>query len=175
VRWATAVAVGVLALAAGSRAEAQYKSGQFGFEGGYFFLGSRSLLNQHNFSFGLRGGYKASDHWWFMGRAQLSFPPEQVPPNSTVVLLHLVPIEARYYFQTDAWRPFVGITNSFQLLFNQDINHTAVWGPGGTAGMEFRLRRDLYLGFELDAFWMLVFEGDDFPLVTATTQLIFFL
>lgn len=164
---------GVLAI--DGRAEAQYKNAQFGFEGGYFFVGEKSMLTPHNFSIGLRGGYKSSDHWWFTARAHLSFPGDDAPAANTVVLLHLVPVDVRYYFLTDSFRPFVGVTNSFQLLFNQQIESSAFWGPGVTAGMEFRLRRDLYLGFQLDAYWMLVFEGDDAPLATMTTQLLFFL
>jgi hypothetical protein len=33
----------------------------------------------------------------------------------------------------------------------------------------------MFLGVQLDASWMFVFEGPDAPLVTATSQLIFFL
>lgn len=157
------------------RAEAQYKSGQFGFEAGYLYLNPSSLLNTHNLMLGLRGGYKVSDHWWFTARAQLSFPSEQVPPNSTVVLLHLAPVDARYYFQTDTFRPFLGVTNSFQFFFNQDIGHTVVWGPGACGGMEFRLRRDLYLGVQADVYYMFEFEGTNFPMFTLTSQILFFL
>jgi hypothetical protein len=176
VRIAVALAVGCVAWAAGlGVAEAQYKNGQFGFEGGYLFLGNNSQLNQHNYLLGLRGGYKASDHWWFTARAGLSFPAEdQQYGGSTVVFLHIVPIDARYYFQTDSFRPFVGVTNSFQLLFNQDIGHTAEWGPGVTAGMEFKLHRDLFLGFQLDSYWIFVFEGTSYPLISLTSQLLFF-
>ena len=155
---------------------AQYKNGQFGFEGGYFFLGENTGLTSHNFALGLRGAYKNTDHWWFTARAMVSFPGEPVSPrDNTVVLFHLVPVEVRYYFQTDSFRPFVGVTNSFQFLFNQDQQSDVYWGPGVDAGMEFRLRRDLFLGFQIDAYWMFVFEGPDAPILTASTQLIFFL
>ena len=156
-------------------ADAQYKNAQFGFEGGYFYVGKNAGLSEHNFCIGMRGGYKSTDRWWFTARAGLSFPSDVGGVDNTVVLLHLVPVDVRYYFETDAFRPFVGVTNSFQLLFNQEIESNAFWGPGITGGMEFRLRRDLFLGVQLDLFWMFVFEGDDAPLGTATTQLIFFL
>lgn len=157
-----------------SPAAAQYRNAQFGFEGGYFFVGSASGLDSHNFSLGLRGGFKSSDHWWFTGRAHLGFAGEPVS-DATVLILHVVPVEVRYYFETDAFRPFAGITNSFQFLFNQTIEANAFWGPGLAGGMEFKLRRDLFLGFQLDAYYMVVFDGDDAPLLTLTTQLIFFL
>src|SRR5215472_13755633 len=109
VRITLALAAGLVAWAAGSSvAEAQYKNGQFGFEGGYLFLGPNSLLHEHNFMLGLRGGYKASDHWWFTARAQIGFPAEDPRfGGATVVFFHLVPIDARYYFETDSFRPFV--------------------------------------------------------------------
>jgi hypothetical protein len=170
-----AVAMAVAGVCVSGRAEAQYKSMQFGFEAGYMFIGKASLLNQNNLSFGLRGGYKVSDHWWLTAGAQMAFTGDQGGRDNTVILLHLVPVDARYYFETDAFRPFVGLTNSFQLLFNQEIESTAFWGPGVTAGVELKLKRDMYLGFQGDAYWMLVFEGDDAPLATLTAQLIFFL
>lgn len=173
---ASAALFAVLVLAAwSSRAEAQYKNAQIGFEGGYMFLGNESALHSHGLLLGLRGGYKASDRWWFTARAAVSFRGEETGSNRTVVLFHLVPVDVRYYFQTDAFRPFVGLTNSFQLLFNQTIETNVMWGPGITAGMEFRLKRDLFLGFQGDAKWLFVFEAPDVPLVTLTTQLIFFL
>lgn len=156
-------------------ADAQYKNQQFGFEGGYYFIGDDSGLTSNNFAIGLRGAYKSADHWWFSARAMVSFPGEPGGRDNTVVLFHLVPVDVRYYFQTDSFRPFVGLTNSFQFLFNQEQESDVFWGPGGVAGMELRLRRDLFLGFQIDASWMFVFEGPDAPLVTATTQLLFFL
>jgi outer membrane protein W len=159
----------------GARAEAQYKNGQFGFEAGYFFIGKDSQLTTHNFSVGMRGGFKLTDNVWFTGRAALSFPGDAGAAKNTVVLLHLVPVDVRYYFKTDSFRPFLGVTNSFQILANQEIESSAFWGPGVTGGMELRLRRDLFLGFQADAYWMFVFEGEDAPLVTVTTQLLFFL
>jgi hypothetical protein len=157
------------------QALAQYKSGQIGFEGGYMFIGRDAGLDSHGVLAALRGGYKASDRWWFSARAGVSFRGEQATSNRTVVLFHLVPVDARYYLATDAVRPFVGVTNSFQILANQSIPSSVFWGPGAVAGVETRLARDLFLGFQVDASWMFVFEGPDAPLVTATSQLIFFL
>lgn len=174
-RWLLALVLIGIGLGFAPPASAQYKNAQFGFEGGYFLIGRDSQLTLHNFMVGLRGGYKSTDRWWFTARAGLSFPGDDGAANNTVVLLHLVPVDVRYYFQTDSFRPFVGVTNSFQLLFNQEIESAAFWGPGVTTGMEIRLRRDLFLGVQLDAYWMFVFEGEDAPLITATTQLLFFL
>lgn len=157
------------------QARAQYKNGQFGFEGGYYLLGKSSELTMHNFTVGLRGGYKVSDRWWFTGRAHIGFIGERTASGNTVVLFHLVPLDARYYFKTDALRPFIGVTNSFQFLFHQTIENTVRWGPGVTAGLEIRLHRDIYLGFETDLYWMLAFEHSGAPLFTLTTQLLFFL
>jgi hypothetical protein len=156
-------------------AEAQYKNGQIGFEGGYFFLGSESGLDQHAFLVALRGAYKISDHWWFTARAGVSFRGEQVNEEKTVVLFHLTPIDARYYFATDRLRPFVGLTNSFQFLFNNSTDQSVWWGPGAVVGAEFLIRRDLFIGVQADASWMFVFEGADVPMMTTTVQLLFFL
>ena len=180
------IAVPVLALAAimlssPNVAEAQYKSSQFGFEGGYMFVGEGTGLNSHGFLVGLRAAYKGSDHWWFSARAGLSFRGDIDTElggsfrSNTVVLTHLVPVSARYYFLTDSTRPFLGITNSFQFLTNQESNASVFWGPGASGGIEFKLRRDLFLAFQADAYYMLVFGGDDTPLVTFTTQINFFL
>ena len=174
-------ALAAVAFLTPAAAQAQYKNNQFGFEGGYMFIGEGTGLNSHGFLVGLRAAYKASDHWWFSARAGLSFRGDENPAlggslrSNTVVLFHLVPVEARYYLLTDSTRPFVGISNSFQFLTNQEIDANVFWGPGATAGIEFKLRRDLFLAFQADGYYMLVFGGDDTPLVTLTTQLNFFL
>ena len=144
------------------------------------YIGDATGLDQHGFLIGLRAAYKASDHWWFSVRAGLSFRGDQIPnqgnfESNTVVLFHLVPVEARYYFLTDFTRPFVGISNSFQFLTNTEIDASVFWGPGVTAGIEFRLRRDLFLAFQADGYYMIAFGVDDAPLATFTTQLNFFL
>lgn len=157
-----------------SEAQAQYKNGQIGFEGGYMFLGSKSGLDSNGVLVGLRGAYKGSDNWWFTARAGISFRGEEFS-DRTVVLFHLVPAAVRYYFFTDRFRPFLGVTNSFQFLANNTGPSSVFWGPGVNGGMEFRLKRDLYLGFQADAFWMFVFQGPDAPLITTTVQLNFFL
>ena len=165
-------------LAAPEVAEAQYKNGQFGFEGGYNFMQGDVGLDEHSFLVGMRGAYKSSDHWWFTARALLSFRGEQSLSQKTAVLFHLVPVAARYYFLTDSFRPFVGISNSFQFLFNKTVDQTVLWGPGATVGAEFKLKRDLFLGVQADAYWMFVFEGPvapGVPFVSLTAQVIFFL
>src|SRR5262245_54410681 len=100
------------------RAEAQYKNGQLGFEVGYGFFAPDLLLDEHNFMIGLRGAFKAQDHWWFSARGLLSFRGEQQISERTVVVLHLTPVAVRYYILTDSFRPFVGITNAFEFYFN---------------------------------------------------------
>ena len=170
--------VAVLALAAllaPGEASAQYKNFTFGFEGGYFLLTKGTELKPHNFGLGIFGGYKLSDNWWLGGRALVTFPGQLDNAPNTVVLLHVTPVAARYYFKTDAFRPFLGVTNAFHFLINNSTSHSVFWGPGVTAGMEFKLKRDLYMGVQSDAYWMFVFEGDDAQIVTATAQLIFFL
>ena len=171
---------GAIALCSPGSAQAQYKNNQFGFEGGYMFIGDATGLDSSGPLIALRAAYKASDHWWFSVRAGLSFRGDEVPQlgstrSNTVVLFHLVPVEARYYFLTDFTRPFIGISNSFQFLTNQEIDSSVFWGPGATAGIEFRLRRDLFIGFQADGYYMFAFGVDDAPLVTFTTQLNFFL
>ncbi len=170
---ATLLAAGLLAFP--EAAQAQYRNFTFGFEGGYMALTAGTELRPHNFGIGLFGGYKLSDHWWLSGRALLSFPGQLDRQPNTVVLLHVVPLSVQYYFATDAVRPFVGLTNSFQFLFNNDTSKSAFWGPGVEAGIEFKLRRDLYLGVKSDGFMMLVFEGPPAAVISVTTQLIFFL
>lgn len=169
-----------LALAAlpATRAEAQYRSYTFGFEGGYQALTTGLELKQNNVSFGLFGGYKLADHWWFSGRAQLSFPGElrtsaTTSPN-TVVLFHLVPISVQYYFLTDAFRPYVSLTNAFEFLINSNTSQSVYWGPGAGAGLEIKVARDIFLGIKVDGFMMLRF---DLPaaVVMASGQLVFFL
>lgn len=162
--------------AVGGEAEAQYKNGQFGFEGGYAFIGPDSQLDPHSFLLAMRGAYKGTDHWWFSARAGVSFRSEQNPlSNRTVVVFNLMPVDARYYFFTDNFRPFVGVGSTFNFLINQSIESSVLWGPQITAGTEIRLRRDLFLGFQADAGWAFVFQGPDAPFVTVTSQLIFFL
>jgi len=156
-------------------AEAQYKSGQLGFELGYGFYASDLLVDEHNFMVGLRGAFKAEDHWWFSAKGLLSFRGEQNISERTVVILHLVPVAVRYYILTDSFRPFVGITNSFNFFFNSSRGTPVSWGPGGEVGVEIKLVRDIFLAFQADVFYLFVFEGPDDPMFTVTAQLNFFL
>lgn len=166
---------GFAALAPARDAEAQYRSYTFGFEAGYMLLTEGTELMPHNLGFGLFGGYKLTDNWWFSGRALLSFPGQLDRAPNTVVMLHVVPISVQYYFATDAIRPYVGLTNSFQVLFNANTSASAFWGPGVGAGLEIKLRRDLFLALKSDGFMMLVFEGPPAAVVSVTSQLVFFL
>lgn len=155
-------------------AEAQYKNNQFGFEGSYMFVGGKLGLKSHGALFALRGAYKGSDHWWFSSRLGVSFRGE-LAGDRTAVLLHVMPIDVRYYLQTDRIRPFVGVSNAFTQVFNTDIKSTLSWGPGLNSGIEFFLRRDLFLGIQAEAFWMFVFQGEDTPQFLLSAQLNFFL
>lgn len=112
----------ILAWLVPNLAEAQYKNGQVGVEGGYMFIGEDSGLEEHGILFSLRGAYKGTDRWWFSARAGLSFRGEQSTlSNQTVILFHLVPVDARYYFATDRFRPFVGVTNCGEKLIASEI------------------------------------------------------
>ena len=174
--FAAAVAlVTMCALAPAREAQAQYRSYTFGFEAGYMLLTAGTELRPHNVGFGLFGGYKLSDNWWSSGRALLYFPGQLDRAPNTVVVLHLVPISVQYYFATDALRPFVGLTNSLQILINANTSSSAFWGPGLNAGVEFKLRRDLFLSIKSDGFMMLVFSGPPAAVISVTTQLVFFL
>jgi hypothetical protein len=157
-------------------AEAQYKSGQLGFEAGYGFYEDDLLVDEHNFMVGLRGAFKAEDHWWFSARGLLSFRGD-LDQNSgrTVVILSIVPVAVRYYILTDSIRPFVGITNTFQFFFNTGDGTPIGWGPGGEVGIEIKLVRDIFLGFQADVDYLFVFERADAPIVTVNAQLLFFL
>ncbi len=165
-----------LALADADRAEAQYKSYNFGFEGGYLAMTDGIGLKAHNFDLGIFGGWKASDRWWFSAKANLSFPGQLNNAPNTVIVLQISPVMVKHYFLTDAFRPSVGLTNAFFFTVNGDASvPTAVWGPGATAGMEFKLSRDLFLGFEGTAYYTFNFDGGDAAIFTVNTQLIFFL
>ena len=155
-------------------AEAQYKSGQLGFEAGYGFYAPDLAVDGHNFMVGLRGAFKAEDHWWFSARGLLSFRGEAVSER-TVVILSVVPVAVRYYILTDSFRPFVGITNTFQFFFNSARGTPIYWGPGGEVGVEIKLVRDIFLGFQADVYYLFGFEVPDDPMFTVTAQLNFFL
>jgi outer membrane protein W len=167
----------LVTLAASRDAQAQYKNYTFGFAGGYLGQSTETGLKGNNAAFGIFGGYKFSDHWWYEGGASLSFPGELDNTPNTVIVLDIVPISVRYYYATDAIRPYSGITNMFQFMFNTSTNfqHSVFWGPGLTSGIDIKLKRDLYLGFEGDIFRMLVFEGSDAWIGTLSAKIIFFL
>ncbi len=106
----------------------------------------------------------------------MSFPGQLNNAPNTVIVLQLTPVMVKHYFKTDAFRPFVGVTNAFFFTINGDASvPTAVWGPGVNAGMEFKLARDLFLGFEGTAYYTFNFDGSDAAVFTVNTQLIFFL
>lgn len=176
-RWLAPLVVALAGvLGSVGEAEAQYKNGQFGFEGGYSYLGSDSALDEHSFLLGMRGAYKGTDHWWFSARTMIGFRGEQSTlSTNTVVLFHVMPVDVRYYFLTDTFRPFVAAGTTFNFLFNQTIESSVFWGPQLSVGAEFRLKRDLFLGVQVDAGYNFVFQGPDHFASTATAQLIFFL
>ncbi|MBI4821951.1 MAG: outer membrane beta-barrel protein [Deltaproteobacteria bacterium] len=175
--WTLGVAfvVGLITTGITAPAYAQYRSFTFGAEVGYIGMTSGTELKPHNFAFGMLGGYKSSDHWWFTARAMASFPGQLDNAPNTVVVLQIEPISVRYYFETDSLRPWFGLSNAFQLLFNHTTHNDAMWGPGVAGGLEIKLKRDLFLGFEADFYHLLIFEGPDAQLVQANAQLIFFL
>lgn len=163
------------ALALPGEARAQYKNQQFGFEGGYQFVDDDSQLAPHNGFFGLRAGYKSSDHWWFTARAMVSFRGDRIQGANTAILFHLTPIDVRYYLWTDDFRPFIGGATTFHFVANSDVQSAVHWGLGPVIGTEIKLRRDLFLGFQVDGQYFFAFDGDEYEAFHATTQLIFFL
>ncbi len=173
-----AAAVFVLAgLSGPASAFAQYRGQQVGFEAGYHFIGEELRLEQHAPIFGLRAGYKATDHWWFTARAMVGFRGDEALLDATTVVFHLTPVEARYYLLTDSIRPFLGFGTTFQFLIGNEIDGRSIvqWGFGPGVGIELKLRRDLFLGFQVDGLYLINFGGPDVPMVHATTQLLFFL
>lgn len=156
-------------------AEAQYRNQQFGFELGYHFLESKLGVEEHGGIGGLRAGFKATDHWWFTARAMLSFRGDQVPDENTVILFQLTPVDVRYYFETDNFRPYLGGGTTFQFLFNTSVRSTIQWGVGPVAGLEFKLKRDLFLAFQVEGTYFVAFDDQNVFSLTATTQLLFFL
>lgn len=169
-----ALAFGLVMLVGLPSASAQYRNLQFGLEGGYQFIQRDLGLDVHGPLVGLRAGYKASDHWWFTARALLSFRGDVAPQDNLVVLFHLTPVDVRYYFETDNFRPFVGGATAFHFLTNANVPSTVQWGFGPVTGVEFKLRRDLFIGFQLDGLYFIAFNGPNVFSVNATTQLIFF-
>lgn len=157
-----------------SVAEAQYKSQQLGFEAGYQLIEDDFGLDMHSAIFGLRAGYKADDHWWYTARAMVSFLGNQLPADQTTVLFHLTPVDFRYYFLTDDFRPYLGGATAFHFLVNFEPS-SIQWGFGPVGGIEIKLERDLFLGFEVSGMYMIAFDHDDSEILHATTQLIFFL
>ena len=169
---AALIAVGSLGIPS---AEAQYRNQQVGFEAGYQFIEDDFGLVEHGTIFGFRAGYKASDHWWFTARALVSFRGDALPGDRTNILFHLTPIDARYYFLTDSIRPYVGGATAFHFLLNSALPSTVQWGFGPVGGIEFKLRRDLFLGVQVDGLYLIAFEGEDTEVFNSSLQLIFFL
>lgn len=179
-------ALAALGLAWPSVASAQYRNQQLGFEAGYQFIEGDFGLAEHAPIVGFRAGYKASDHWWFTARAMISWRGDnevQGPGgervsalDNTVVLFHLTPVDFRYYFLTDSVRPYLGGATAFHILANTQLPSWIQWGFGPVGGIELKLRRDLFLGFQADFLYLIGFGAEENPeVVDVTTQLIFFL
>lgn len=163
------------ALATPRLAAAQYRNNLLSFEAGYSFIEDDFGLDSNALTFGLRTGYKATDHWWFSTRLLLSFRGDNLPVARTNILFHLTPLDVRYYFETDGFRPYVGGAIALHFLANSGLASTVQSGLGPIAGVEFKLRRDLFLGFQADGLYLFAFDGEDVEAFNLTTQLIFFL
>lgn len=164
------------ALWAPSIAQAQYTNQQFGIEAGYQFIEDDLGLNVHAPAFGLRAGYKADDHSWFTARTLLSFRDDVLPRERTILVFNLTPLDYRYYFLTDSFRPFLGAQTAFQFIANAETGTSTVqWGFGPVGGVEFKLARKLFLGIQLDGLYMVAFGADSIEVFQANTQLLFFL
>jgi len=156
-RWLLSALVGVLLSMTSGAANAQYRSGQFGFEAGYLGFAEPNSnrateVENHGPMVGIRAGYRITDNVWLTQRAALSWRDQQpVRFDETIFVLHLVPVAARYYFATDRIRPFVGVTNTVQFFTNGQAGN-AFWGPGGSAGVEWRWGRDIFSGLQVDVF-----------------------
>jgi len=172
----TAFVLAGLLSPAGS-ALAQYKSYTFGFDLGYVNVEPTTQVRAHNWVFGAFGGYKIEDHWWIYSRANVSFTKHTNPSlSNTVVLLYAEPIAVRYYVFTDRYRPWVGISSVFNHFANrQDGGLPTWWGPAVSAGFDFKLRRDLFLGLEGNSAYLINFDGPDALTFRGGLQLIFFL
>ena len=177
VRAALMLVAFAIAFGSSSSASAQYKNAQFGFEAGYLGYGTTNnraaaAVENHGPMVGVRTAWKLTDHFWLTNRAAFAWRDQIELVDRTIFILHLVPVAARYYFMTDRFRPFVGVTQSFQFFMNGQAGHV-FWGPGGSAGFEVRLRKDVFLGLQADVFHM---WGDgEFPAAAISLQLDLFL
>ncbi|MEM1022246.1 MAG: hypothetical protein AAGD10_19700 [Myxococcota bacterium] len=136
-------------LFAASEVEAQYKSTQFGYEAGYRWISNRTGLSSSAPFIGTRVGYRLSDNLWLSSRIGFDFRDQLVGEPLTVFLLHLTPLDARWYFTTDRFRPFLGLTTAFQFFLNGPLA-SANWGPGALGGFEARIFPDVFLGIQLE-------------------------
>jgi len=135
-------------LAGASEAEAQYKNTQLGYEAGYRQL-SRPFLSPSAPFIGARVGYRLTDHLWLSSRVGFDFRDQVAIEPLTVFILHLTPADARWYFMTDRFRPFLGLTTAFQFILNGPLN-SVNWGPGAIGGFEARIFPDVFLGIQVE-------------------------
>lgn len=172
---AGAAALAATMMAGLGEAEAQYTGEQLAFEVGYQFLEDDLGLRPHEPVFGVRVGVELTERIWYTTRALLSFRDDLAPRDRTVLLLHLTPLDLRYYFLTDRFRPFLGASTAVHILGNTPTRSVVQWGGGPVGGFELELRRNLYFGVQVDAAYLYGFGNGDVESFHANTQLIFFL
>jgi len=167
----------VVFFASAPSASAQYKSYTFGFDIGYLNVDANTGIRADNVAVGAFGGYKIEDNWWLYSRADVSLS-KHINPSliNTVVILHVEPVAVRYYLFTDRYRPWISVSSVFNHFANrQDNGLPTWWGPAASAGFDFKLSRDLFLGIEAQQYYMINFDGPDAWGFRAGTQLIFFM
>ena len=164
-------------MSSANSAWAQYKSFTFGFDLGYINLDPETDVRDHNVAVGAFGGYKIEDNWWLYSRADISLSKHTNPSlNNTVVLLHIEPVSVRYYLFTDRYRPWIGLSSVFNHFANRtDGKLPTWWGPAISAGFDFKLSRDLFLGLEAQEYYLINFDGPDAFGFRGGVQLIFFM
>jgi len=138
----------VATLTTASEADAQYKNTQFGYELGYRQVSKPFLASSAPF-IGARVGYRLTDHLWLSSRLGFDFRDQTGIEPLTVFILHLTPVDARWYFLTGRFRPFLGLTTAFQFVLNGPLN-SVNWGPGALGGFEARIFPDVFLGIQLE-------------------------
>jgi len=144
----------VIMLGAANEALAQYKSAHIAFEFGYQYTSERLVSLENSAPFmGVRVGWKLTDRWWMTSRIGFGWRKLDARiANLTTFMLQLNPLDVRYYFLTNRFRPYLGATTALQAFVNGPANTEAPanWGPGAVGGFEARLSPDVFLGLQAE-------------------------
>lgn len=160
------------------KARAQYQHQQFAIEAGGQFSNGLLFASSHGILIGVRGALKASDHWWYAGRALVLISEEdslrQPARSNTLLGLQLTPLDMRYYFLTERIRPFIGGTSSLYFFLRSEVSRPPQWGLGPVFGIEIKIDTDIFWGLQVYATHAFAFEGPSAQRLQTTTQLMFF-